>query len=154
MTEYYKDRLEKGLEYQDFVAEQLRKATPCIIIGAYSSRKYQNKYGESASGIEIKYDSKFGETGNLYIEVAEKSRADLPEYTPSGIMRADNTWLYLIGDYSRAFLFGKRQLQSVFADESLWRKRGIRRRQTDTSIGFTYPVESAMRGMCLRVFEF
>ena len=35
MTEYYKEKLEAGLEYQDFIADQLRKSDPCIILGAY-----------------------------------------------------------------------------------------------------------------------
>ena len=154
MTEYYKGKLEAGLIYQDFIADKLRKADPCIIIGAYSSRKYQNEYGESASGIEIKHDMRMKETGNLYIEVAEKSNADLANYTPSGIMRNDNTWLYLIGDYEQAFLFSKHQLKALYADEKNWAMRGIRRKQTPTSIGFTYPVENAMKWMCLRHFVF
>lgn len=154
MTDYYKEKLEAGLQYQDFVADQLRKADPCIILGAYSSRKWQNDHGESASGIEIKHDMKLKETGNLYIEVAEKSSATLREYTPSGIMRDDNTWLYLIGDYEQAFLFSKHQLKTVYANRNQWAARGIRERQTPTSIGFTYPIRSAMQGMCLRRFEF
>ena len=154
MTEYYKEKLEAGLQYQDYVADQLRKADPCIILGAYSSRKWQNDHGESASGIEIKHDMKLKETGNLYIEVAEKSNSSLKEYTPSGIMRDDNTWLYLIGDYEQAFLFSKHQLKTVYANRSQWPARGIRERQTPTSIGFTYPIRSAMQGMCLRRFEF
>ena len=53
MTEYYREKLEAGLEYQDFIADQLRKSDPCIILGAYTSRKWQNEHGESSSGIEI-----------------------------------------------------------------------------------------------------
>lgn len=154
MTDYYKEKLEAGLEYQDFIADQLRKGEPCIILGAYSSRKWQNEHGESASGIEIKHDMKLKETGNLYIEVAEKSHPDMPEYTPSGIMRADNTWLYLIGDYDQAFLFSKHQLKTLYANRNQWATRGIRERSTPTSIGFIYPVRDAVRGMCLRHFIF
>lgn len=154
MNEYYKEKMEAGLEYQDFIADQLRKATPCMILGAYSSRRYQYEKGESASGIEIKHDMLMKQTGNLYIEVAEKSNEDIPDYTPSGIMRNDNTWLYLIGDYEQAFLFSKEQLKMVYADRKRWNLRGIKPVQTPTSIGFLYPIESAMRGMCLRRFEF
>jgi hypothetical protein len=154
MTEYYKEKLEAGLIYQDFVADQLRKDDPCIIIGAYSSSKYQNEHGESMSGIEIKHDMLMKNTGNLYIEVAEKSNANLPDYTPSGIMRNDNTWLYLIGDYEQAFLFSKHQLKTLYADERNYSIRGIRKKQTPTSIGFVYPIDSAMKGMCLRRFVF
>lgn len=154
MTKYYDEKLKDGLEYQDFIADQLRKADPCIIIGAYSSRKYQLEHGESMSGIEIKYDMKMKSTGNLYIETAEKSNALISDYTPSGIMRDDNTWLYLIGDYEEAFLFSKKQLKMIYADEKNYHKRGIVKRQTDTSIGFTYPVKDALGGMCLRHFKF
>ena len=154
MTEYYKDKLEAGLEYQDFIADQLRKADPCIILGAYSSRKFQNEHGESASGIEIKHDMRLKDTGNLYIEVAEKSHPDVPDYSPSGIFRNDNTWLYLIGDYEQAFLFSKHQLRTIYADEKHWQQRGIQKKQTQTSIGFIYPVWSALKGMCLKQFIF
>ena len=154
MTEYYLEKLQAGLEYQDFIADQLRKADPCIIIGAYASRKWQNDHGESMSGIEIKYDMLLKKTGNVYIEVAEKSNPKLTEYTASGIMRDDNTWLYLIGDYEQAFLFSKQQLKVVYADRQRWPSRGIREKQTPTSIGFTYPIKDAMKGMCLRRFEF
>lgn len=155
MTAYYKEKLEAGLEYQDFIADQLRKADPCIIIGAYSSRKYQNEHGESAAGIEIKYDMRFKDTGNLYVEVAEKSNAAIAEYTPSGIYRQDNTWLYLIGDYEQAFLFSKHQLQSVHASTESWKSRGIRAVEIDTSRGFLYPANSALKhGTCLKHFKF
>lgn len=154
MNEYYREKMQAGLEYQDFIADQLRKATPCIILGAYSSTKYQFEKGESASGIEIKHDMLLKETGNLYIEVAEKSEEKVPDYSPSGIMRNDNTWLYLVGDYEQAFLFSKEQLKMVYADKKGWRARGIKLVQTPTSIGFLYPISSAMKGMCLRRFVF
>ena len=152
MTEYYKDMLEAGMQYQDFVSDQLRKGEPCIFIGAYSSRKYQFEHGESASGIEIKFDDKMKSTGNLYIEVAEKSNPDIEEYTNSGIMRDDKTWLYLIGDYERAFLFSKNQLKNIYLDKPNYKKRGIREVKTATSIGILYPIESAMKAMCLHQF--
>lgn len=154
MTEYYKGKLEAGLEYQDFIAEQLRKGNPCIIVGPYSSKKYQNEFGESMSGIEIKYDMRMKETGNLYFEVAEKSNAELPDYTASGIMRDDNTWLYLIGDYERAFLFSKKQLKNIYSQEQYYPQRGIRKIQTPTSIGFTYPIDIARKSLCLKEFIF
>lgn len=154
MTEYYMEKLQQGLEYQDFIADYLRKSDPCIILGAYSSRKYQNERGESASGIEIKYDMQMHKTGNVYIEVAEKSNPSILDYMPSGIMRNDNTWLYLIGDYEQALLFSKNQLKMLYANRERWKDRNIRQRQTQTSIGFTYPIEKALNGMCLKHFVF
>lgn len=154
MTEYYKGKLEDALQYQDFIADKLRKADPCIILGAYSSRRWQNEHGESASGVEIKYDMKMAETGNLYIEVAEKSSPDKENYTASGIMRDDNTWLYLIGDYTQAFVFSKHQLKMIYANKARYKENGIRERQTPTSIGFTYPIKEAIKGACLKHFVF
>lgn len=160
MTETYRERyekqLEEGMEYQDFVADHLLQYG--IVLNAYASKKWQLKKGESASGIEIKHDMRFnGEdgkppTGNLYIEVAEKSNPANYDYYPSGIFRKDNTWLYLIGDYEEAFLFAKNQLITIYADKANYKTRGIREVITATSIGFIYPVEQALKGMCIKHF--
>lgn len=156
MTDYYKDQLEEAMLYQDFVIDQLRKADPCIIIPVYSSRRSQYEKGESACGIEIKHDKKY-ENGspNLYIEIAEKTDSTISEYSPSGIFRNDNTWLYLIGSYESAFLFSKHQLQAIYASQENWKRRGIFAVETPTSKGFCYPVQSAMRnGTILKQFNF
>lgn len=156
---YYNEQLQMGLEYQDFVIEQLCKHG--IFIGSYSSRKYQNEKGESTSGIEIKYDGRMKETGNVYIEVMEKSDASIQNFTRSGIFRNDNTWLYLIGDYENAYMFSKRQLQKVYLDNVQSKKNGrplwngIQFREISTSRGFTYNIEVAKnRGAVLRHFIF
>lgn len=141
MTEYYKDKLEQGLKYQDFVCDQLRKMTPAKIIMPYCSRDYQWQGGESASGYEIKFDGRMSETGNVYIEIAEKSDPNIDGWTESGIYRDDNTVYYLIGDYDKAYIFSKYQLKRLLSDrteEELARK-GIRRVQINTSQGFLIP---------------
>lgn len=135
MNEYYSGKLKQGEEYQDFVTDYLRKMTPCIIMMNYSSRKYQYEHGESANGLEVKYDGRLHETGNLYIEVLEKSDPYLQNYTPSGIMRDDNTWLYLIGDYEQAFIFSKKHLRELYEDH-LNQRRRLEMRKIDTSQGF------------------
>ena len=77
MNDRYTTDLQRGLEYQDFVFDQLRMIDGMpIFLGAYSSVKYQCGKGESPSGLEIKYDAKFRQTGNLFIETAEKSYAE------------------------------------------------------------------------------
>ncbi|MBP5461853.1 MAG: hypothetical protein J6Y20_06995 [Lachnospiraceae bacterium] len=154
VTDYYTDKFQSGLEYQDFIIDQLRRQKTCLIIQTYSSLKWQKSAGESSSGIEIKFDMLFHKTGNLYFEVAEKSSEDKPEFSPSGIMREDNSWLYLIGDYHEAFLFSKHQLRTVFENKDGYAARGIREKQTPTSVGITYPVENAMKGLCLKRFVF
>jgi len=113
MTEYYKEKLEQGLEYQDFVVRILIQEIG-LPLSMYNSRKYQWKYGENKQGIEIKFDDKYKKTGNLYIEVAEKSNGNNLEYIPSGILRNDNTWLYLIGNYSIIYIFAKRILIGLY----------------------------------------
>lgn len=153
MTDYYKTKFEQGLEYQDFVCDQLR-IREGLFVGCYSSRKYQQEKGESVCGLEIKYDMRLSETGNVYIEVAEKSRPELPEYTASGVFRKDNTWLYLIGDYHQAFVFGKTLMRNLYLNKDQKKAWGCVDRQTPTSKGFTIPIKSAIRGMALKHFIF
>ena len=143
MTAYYRQKLEEGLCYQDFVVEQLYGAGIPLI--SYSSKKYQNLIGENKAGIEIKFDQKFRETGNFYIETAEKSRAENPFYVASGIYRNDKTWLYLIGNYSSIYVFSKRQLQMV-ADKH-------RKVQTATSQGFLLPVDYAEKHLAIKIIH-
>jgi len=132
MTEKYKQMLEKGLEYQDFITDLLLKEIG-ISLSTYSSRKYQHSIGENKQGIEIKFDDRYSDTGNIYIETKEKSNAKNLRYVESGIYRNDNTWLYLIGNYSEVFIFSKKQL--IILD-----KRNIYRSvETPTSIGFLIP---------------
>ena len=142
MTEDYENSLQLGLEYQDYVFDKLRKMDGMPIFpGAYSSRKYQTSKGESSSGLEIKYDRKFHKTGNLYIEIAEKSDANLARYTESGIMRDDNTWLYLIGDYKEAFIFAKNLLKALCNPSN----KEIQYKETPTSQGYIFPLEYVKR---------
>lgn len=109
MTDYYKEKLEQGLQYQDFIMDLLIKELG-ITLSNYSSKKYQYNIGENKQGIEIKNDDKFKTTGNIYIETAEKSNADNISYVASGIYRSDNTWLYVIGDYELVYIFSKKYL--------------------------------------------
>lgn len=151
--ETYRPQLEEAARYQDFITDELLKRG--IVLNQYASREYQQKVGESASGIEIKYDKRMTETGNVYIEVAEKSNPSLPDYTESGVYRKDNTWLYLIGNYKKALLMSKRQLRVCIEYGEEWRKRaGIVYREIATSQGYTFPVAYCEKFLCLRLFEF
>lgn len=111
--EYYNDCLQKGLEYQDFITTVLLSQIG-ISISSFSSKKYQYQVGENLQGIEIKFDNKLKETGNIYIEVKEKSHPDNVNYIDSGIYRNDNTWLYIIGDYNCVYIFGKEHLKLMY----------------------------------------
>ena len=104
---------EEALEFQDFVVDLFLKEIG-IPISNYSSRYFQFNKGENPQGIEIKLDKRILETGNVSIEVAEKSRADLENWTPSGIMRNDNTWLYVQGNKEIVFIFSKKILKGIY----------------------------------------
>ena len=90
--------------------------------------------GENRLGVEFKYDQRFRQTGNLYIETAEKARPRRGEYAPSGIYRDDNTWLWVQGDHQSVAVFLKREL--VRLAEGPWS-----RVRTETSQGWLLPME-------------
>lgn len=137
MNEYYKDRLEVGLQFQDFVTDILFTEL-FIPLSSYQSKKYQLK-GENKQGVEIKFDDKFKDSGNLYIEIAEKSNPNNPTFIDSGIYRNDNTWLYIIGNYQILFIFGKSTLKLLHKDK---RYRSI---EIPTSKGFLIPRTDAVK---------
>ena len=97
----------------------------------YKTKREQYIYGESVQGVEIKFDGNFARTGNLYIEIAEKTAPSDTPYIGSGIFRKDNTWLYAIGNYEIIFLFLKKDLIKLFKN-----KKFLREVKTDTSKGF------------------
>jgi len=96
MNEYYADKLNDGIEFEKFVYEVL-KDIGLVVTKPYTTKKMQFK-GENSIGWEIKYDQRMAETGNAYIEIAEKSDPKNDKYVNSGIYRDDNTWLWLIGN--------------------------------------------------------
>lgn len=103
-----KDSLEKGLAFQDFVCMKL--AERHIILQNIGSKKFQFEVGENLQGFEIKLDTPCTRTGRLSIEVAEKSSRDMLYWTDSGIMRQDNSIMYIQGNYEAFWMFWKKQL--------------------------------------------
>jgi hypothetical protein len=134
---YYQEKLKQGLEYQDFVAEQLYKIG--LPIFNYSSQKWQYQKGENKLGVEIKYQEPFSKTGNLWIEIAEKTDPMNTNYIPSGIYRNDNSWLYVTGDYEHIFVFSKKLLKQLFEAGKYTKLENKRK----TSLGFLMPKEDA-----------
>lgn len=130
---YYLKKLEEGMQFQDVVTQALYQRG--IVVVGYSSRRFQNSHGENMLGAEIKRDGNFRDTGNLYIEVAEKSHPDNPSYVASGIMRADNSWLFVIGDELDIWIFSTKYLRML--------KDRYRHTETPTSRGFLMPVGEA-----------
>jgi hypothetical protein len=139
-SEYYESKLKSGEQYQDFVHELFIQYLR-IELTFYTTKLDQYKIGENEQGIEIKFDDRLKETGNLYIEYAEKSHPSKTEYFPSGISRDDNSWLYVIGNYEDVFIFGKRQLYGV--------KDAFKHVVTPTSKGYLIPKKEALK-LCLK----
>jgi len=130
MTSYYEKMLNTGLKYQDFLTKELIRYG--IILMNYSTKEYQNNYGEGYTRYEIKFDNKFKNTGNLYIELYERSDIKY-KWTESGILRNDNTLFYLIGDYNKTYLFQKKVLQQIISK--------YRHVETPTSKGVLLPID-------------
>lgn len=130
---YYEMKHEEGLAFQDFVTRALYFRG--IVVVGYSSRAFQISHGENMLGAEIKRDGKFRETGNLYIEFAEKSHPDRPFYVDSGTLREDNSWLFVIGDERTIWVFSTKWLRKMQG-----RYRSV---QTPTSKGYLMPLSDA-----------
>lgn len=155
MTEYYETKLKEGKEYQDFAAIELNKSG--IIISLLTSEKYQREYGESLAGIEIKYDGKLENTGNLYFETNEKTRKENQVWAESGIFRKDNTWMYAIGNYTVLYLIPKKSLQRLYVKQHERKtiKEYIEREcREGTSLGFTLPADWVEKYMAAHILRF
>lgn len=140
-----------GLEFQDWVCMVL--ARHGVVLQNLSSKRYQIEIGENLQGFEIKYDARCtGDggtepTNQLSIEVAEKSRAENPDWIPSGIMRDDNAWLYIQGNYQRLWIFAKNWLRRYYR-----KKRPVVRESFGTVQKFYLPIAAADQ-FAVRVFS-
>ena len=101
------EKLAKAEIYQDVVMVELYKRG--IVLNAFTSYHFQVKSGENMMGVEIKRDNLWRKSGNFYIETAEKHNVN-GNFVPSGIMRQDNTWLYVIGDERTFYVLPKKAL--------------------------------------------
>jgi len=134
-----------GIEFQDFVCKELAKRN--VILQNLQSKKYQFAVGENLQGFEIKLDMRCSDTKRLSIELAEKTRADHDRWTPSGIMRDDNAWLYIQGNYDHLFIFSKKFLRMLWhsrSDKFEWREQ-------KTIQTFFLPFEDAMKYCALHI---
>ena len=109
----HKDSFGVGDYFQDYVCIELAKQN--IILQNINSKKFQYEVGENLQGFEIKVDNRFNgycptdkpATNQLSIEIAEKTKAENPNYIPSGIYREDNSWLYIQGNQKCFYIFAK-----------------------------------------------
>jgi hypothetical protein len=116
-SKYYQDNLSEAQEFQDYCALQIMEKLHIPLVNM-QSKEYQFGIGENLQGFEIKYDKIFKNTGNLWIEIAERISTN-KQYVSSGIFRGDNSWLYCIGDYETIYIFSKKHLQ-LMANNTKW----------------------------------
>lgn len=141
----YQERLPIGQEFQDYCAAQIMKKLYIPLVN-FQSKEYQFKIGENLQGFEIKYDMRFKETNNLWIEVEQRITPD-QDYYKSGIFKQDNSWLYCIGDYSVIYIFSKREL-CLMAKSTKW---PIIENKLKTSKGFLLSLEDAEKYRAIKV---
>ena len=145
-----KSSYQDGLEFQDFVCSQLAKHA--IVLQNLGSKRYQYNVGENLQGFEIKLDNNCTSTGRLSIEVFEKSRNDqaLP-WTKSGILRNDNTWLYIQGNYQVLYIFAKRFLLNYYESKKHFQNFVIEKHGTVKT--FYIPNDTALKHAA-KILEF
>ena len=144
---YMGDKLIEGADYEQFIKHKIKRLG--IYIEPYREKIRQYLLGENSNGIEIKYDAKMKKTNNIYIETYEKNPW-LKDWTPSGINRQDNSWLYVIGDYDVFYIFSKKTLKyflskidDIVVDNTLIKHQQYREKEFKTSKGYLLPVEDA-----------
>ena len=133
---YYNNQLRNGKQFEQHVINELEKIG--ITLTLTETLEDQIEIGETYEGYEIKYDKKYKETNNLWIEIEERTDIN-KEWVDSGIFREDNTIFYVIGNYSRIFVFNKATLKI------LSEKYEIRENNMKTSKGFLLSNSEAIR---------
>lgn len=141
---YYQIQLQAGLEFQDLVTKVLYQRG--IVVVGYSSRRFQNSEGENMLGAEIKLDRGFRNSGNLYIETAEKSHPENINFAPSGIYRRDNSWLFVIGDEKTIYIFS-----TTFLRRLVEKKKYPFISNKPTSQGYLLPLSDAEKYCILKI---
>jgi len=133
MTDIYKERLLQGKEYENFVRKVLKEKMN-LSVDVYKNIQDQYNIGESEQGFEIKYDKRYKETNNIYIEVAEKTNKNNLNFIDSGIYRNDNSWILLIGNFDVIYFFGINTLRLLYETDR------FKKVNTETSKAFLlYP---------------
>jgi len=146
-SENYYNQLQEGQKFQDYCAYVLQTKLSIGVIN-FQSKEYQFKFGENMQGVEFKFDNLFQNTGNLWIEVEERTNPDL-NYSNSGILRKDNSWLYCIGDYRVLYIFSKKFLANLYnskryevIENNLMTSKGFLLPKTDADKYSAYKIEN------------
>lgn len=144
---YRQECMQKGIEFQDFICEQLHFQG--IVLQNMQSKVYQYKK-ENLLGLEIKFDDVMNKTQRIYIETAEKAQPRSGDYVEAGIYRKDKSWMFGIGNYTVFYIFDKKGLQRLDKANPAWLYRPV---PSDTSKGFCIPINKAER-LAMKVIHF
>jgi hypothetical protein len=105
-----RNSVEDGNRFQDFIMRMTLQHLG-IPIQVYTSAYNQLGQGETIQrGWEFKFDSRCSDTRHLSIEVAEKAKADNPNWVPSGIYRCSEDTIYVQGNYEVLYYLWAREL--------------------------------------------
>jgi hypothetical protein len=120
VSDYYAEQLALAEAWERYIVARLRREG--IPAERHDTKDSQIRYGDMRIGpdhVELKYDQKFVETGNLFIEVAEKRRAEQAQWMPSGIYASSLARWYGVGDHRDWFLFERVALRDVARPERI-----------------------------------
>lgn len=102
-------KFKNGITFESHITDWFQKEKG-IVLSTYHADKEQRK-GENRQGIEIKNDQCFKDTGNLFISVKRQyGSLDLKW----GVFKEDNSWLYVIGDKTKHWIFLRKTLQRYY----------------------------------------
>tara|TARA_Y100000310_G_C20689183_1_gene821078 strand:- start:3485 stop:3973 length:489 start_codon:yes stop_codon:yes gene_type:complete len=112
-NEYYDNKRIEGEMYEGFVYTKLEDLLG-VKIKSCDTQREQFDIGENYFGLEIKHDDASERTGNLFVEYQEKSKSTNNNWVHSGILRNDNSWLYLIGNTKALYIFSIKDLRIAY----------------------------------------
>jgi hypothetical protein len=126
--------LKDGEQYQRYINECL-VAVGSSSFHTYTTKEDQRNKGENVEGVEVKYDKKVSSTGNLWIEVSEKTDPSHHHFVPNGIY-SKHAKYYFIGNYNIAYFFDVETLRGLHQNKRYTEITN----NTGTSRGFLLPV--------------
>lgn len=115
-----------------------------IVLGRYDNRDDQWNYGDLYVGeapnkndantnIEVKYDRRYHQTGNLFIETGAKINKSESTFKRGGIMASANWRWLLTGDYRDLFMFKRSELKRLYTKHE---HKNVREIPCGTALGF------------------
>jgi hypothetical protein len=120
VSDYYAEQLARAEAWERYIVARLtREGIPIV---RHETKHAQISYGDVRIGpdhVELKLDRNFVKTGNLFIEVEEKRRAEQATWIASGIYASSEARWYGVGDYRDFFLFNREALRQVARPERI-----------------------------------